>query len=85
MDIQEAIQALMDGKKMRQINWLPGDYIIYWKQTWITDEQTKLPIYEPKAGLLFYNKIEDVLGLISEEDATKAFNIPAPWEILNDD
>ena len=84
MNDQEVLKALLDGHKLRQVNWLPGDYIKHWVQTWVEDEQTNIPIYEPKAGIIFYNKIEDSLGLITEEEAKTILSSSIPWIIIDD-
>lgn len=84
MDQQQTLRALLDGKKVRQINWAPGDFIYHWKQTWITEEQTGIPVYKPAAGVMYYNNVEKSEGLIEEGDLEKVFSFDVSWEILED-
>jgi hypothetical protein len=84
MDQQETLRALLNGRRVRQINWAPGDYIYHWKQTWVADEQSGIPVYQPSAGVMYYNNGEKSEGLIAEEDLATVFSFDVAWELSED-
>lgn len=64
MNNQEAIQALLDGKKIRQIDWKPLEYIYHYSKMELNPETKEL---EPKRGVMFHNDLGLTLPLAQEE------------------
>ena len=62
MDNQQALQALLDGKKIRQIDWKPGEFIEREEKLVLNPETSELT---PTRRIIFHN----FMGLLADVEA----------------
>lgn len=76
MENEEAIAALLEGKKLRQADWKDGEYIFHYKDTSLNAEN----ILETHQGVKFRNYLGLVIPL-AQEEMQACLNRNLPFEV----
>lgn len=76
MNNEEAIQALLEGKKIRQADWKEFEYLFHWKEASLNEEN----IMETKQGVKFSNYLGLLIPL-AQEEMQACLNRDLPFEL----